>query len=87
MQPATLSALAGFFSALVVLGVPLLGFLLRLYSDVQRVLSLVEGREAVEDDGVLDRLTAVEERIDAIEVTLSEEAGIEVDQSETAEAS
>jgi hypothetical protein len=87
MDPALLGGLAGFFGALVALGVPLLGFLLRLHSNVQQVLGLVEVRDAVEGDGVLARLRDVEERVGRIETGLAEASGIEYDRSEAGEAS
>jgi|GEM_PF-5224784 len=86
MDPATLGALGGFFGALVMLGVPLLGFLLRLHSNVQKVLALVEGREAVDGDGVLDRLREVEERLRHVEAAVGRAAGIEYNQSDPYEA-
>jgi len=88
MDPALLGALGGFFGALVALGIPLLGFLLRLYSDVQKVLGIVTGRDEVDGDGVLARLREVEERLARVEVSVAESPSVDYDQSgplETAE--
>ncbi len=86
MDPAVLGALAGFFAALVALGIPLLGFLLRLHTDVRKVLALVEGREAVDGDGILDRLREVETRLGDVEAALADARGINYDQSGSFEA-
>ena len=82
VDPTTLGALAGFASALVVLGVPLLGFLLRVDRDVRTVLALVEGRDAVEGDGVLDRLREVETRLGRVEAAVARASVIEYEQSD-----
>jgi len=85
VNPTTLGALGGFFGALVMLGIPLLGFLLRLHTNVQQVLALVEGRDAVEGDGVLDRLRSVEERLARVEISVAEAPNVEYDQSSSLE--
>ena len=79
MEPTTLGALAGFFGAMVTIGVPLLGFLLKLYGDLQDVLAVVEGRDAVEGDGMLARLREVEDRLARVEVSVGDASGVEYD--------
>lgn len=72
MDPAILGALAGFFGALVTLGIPLCGFLLRLDRRVGKALALLVGKEDVDGDGVLARLRAVEQAVARIEAALAE---------------
>jgi hypothetical protein len=81
MDPTVLGALVGFFGALVALGIPLLGFLLQLYSDVQTVLGIVTGRDEVDGDGVLARLREIEERLARVEVSVAESPSVDYDQS------
>lgn len=85
MDPALLGALGGFFTALVALGIPLLGFLLRLDRRVGKALSLLIGRDDVEGDGLLARLRNVEERLARVEMSVAESPSVDYDQSETLE--
>lgn len=59
---AMLGAIAGFFTALIAVGIPLAGFLLRLDRHVRTALRLLTGHEEIEGDGVLPRLKDVEEQ-------------------------
>jgi len=81
MDPTVLGGLVGFFGALVALGIPLLGFLLRLYSDVQTVLGIVTGRDEMDGDGVLARLRETEERLARVEVSVAESPSVDYDES------
>jgi len=85
MNPTVLGALAGFFSALVVLGIPLLGFLLRLNNRVNTVLAIVTGRDEVDGDGMLARLREIEERIARVEVAVADARGIDYERSDFTE--
>jgi hypothetical protein len=71
---ATLGAIAGFLGALVTLGIPLGGFLLRVDRRTRRVLTLVAGPEETDEEGVLPRLQSVEEDVEEIEADV---AGVE----------
>jgi len=83
MEPTTLGALVGFFGALVALGVPLLGFLLRLDRQTRRLAGLLTGHEEMEDVGVLPRLREVEARLAPLEIAAAESPDVDYDQSET----
>lgn len=72
-----LAAFAGFFGALVTLGIPLLGFLLRLDRRVGRALDLLLGKDDVDGDGILARLRHAEASLDSIETSLREAEAIE----------
>lgn len=87
MDPTVLGALVGFFGALVALGVPLLGFLLRLDRQTRRVHHLLTGHEEMDNDGVLPRLRELEERLAAVEVAASESSSIDYDQSDALDLS
>ena len=84
MNPATLGAIAGFFGALVVLGIPLAGFLLRLDRRVGKALVLLLGQDDVDGDGLLARLRGVEGSVDRIEDALDSAQGIEFDREQAA---
>ena len=83
MDPTVLGALVGFFGALVALGVPLLGFLLRLDRQTRRLAGLLTGHEEMEDDGVLPRLREFEARLASLEIAAAESPDVDYDQSET----
>lgn len=84
MNGATLGALVGFFSAMVVLGIPLMGFLYRVDKRARRAVRLLTGHEEVENDGVLPRLRDVEETTDSLEETVVQADGIEYEQTRDA---
>jgi uncharacterized SAM-binding protein YcdF (DUF218 family) len=58
---AILGAVAGFFGALVALGVPLGKFLYDTRQDAHKAVRLLTGEEETEDDGVIPRLRTVEQ--------------------------
>lgn len=57
-----LGALAGFLSALVVLGLPLVSWLYRIDRRTTRSLRLLTGADEVEGDGVIPRLRRIERK-------------------------
>jgi len=57
-----LGALAGFLSALVVLGLPLVSWLYRIDRRTTRSLRLLTGAEGIEGDGVIPRLRRMEQK-------------------------
>jgi hypothetical protein len=78
---ATLGALAGFFGALVPIGIGVVAFGLRLDRRTRKAVRLLTGHEEVEDDGVLPRLREVEGEVENIEATLDAADGIDYKQS------
>lgn len=70
---ATLGALAGFLSALVTLGIPIVGYLYRVDSHAKKAVRLLTGEEEMEGDGVIPRLSQVETYTDRHERALREE--------------
>jgi hypothetical protein len=62
VQPGVLGPLAGFFGAMVTLGIPLVAFLYRMDQRSKEALRLLTGEDEVEHDGVIPRLRAVEQR-------------------------
>jgi len=85
MDSTVLGALAGFFGALVTLGVPLAAFGLRVDRRTRKAVRLLTGHEEVEDDGVLPRLREVENDVTDIEATLEEADAIEYEQIRAAQ--
>jgi len=55
-----LGALAGFFGALVTLGIPMAAFLYRVDRHAQMAVRLLTGMDEVDGDGVIPRLSEVE---------------------------
>lgn len=81
MNGATLGALAGFFGALVPIGIGVVAFGLRLDRRTRKAVRLLTGHEEVEDDGVLPRLREVEDEVENIEATLDAADGIDYKQN------
>ena len=80
---AVLGAIAGFFGALVTLGIPLAVFLRRMDSRVRRLLRLVTGDEEVEGDGILARLRRVERMVTEHRRTIKRHDSIRLQNDET----
>lgn len=57
-----LGALAGFFGALIALGVPMAAFLYRVDQHARTAVRLLTGEDEMEDDGVIPRLSHVEDQ-------------------------
>ncbi|WP_459194721.1 hypothetical protein [Halosimplex sp. J119] len=70
---ALLGALAGFFSALVTLGIPIAAYLRRVDRHAKKAVRLLTGEEEVDGDGVLPRLDEVEDRTRTHERALRQE--------------
>lgn len=78
ISASVLSAVAGFVAALVTMGVPLVGFVYRIDRRTLKLHRLVEGTDAVEDDGIIPRLATVEDRTDRHERALRSEGALPV---------
>ena len=61
---AILGALAGFFGSIVALGVPLGKLAWDTRRDARRAVRLLTGEGAIEHDGVIPRIAAVEDALD-----------------------
>lgn len=79
MNGAVLGALAGFFGALVALGVPLVAFLYRVDKRAGKAVRLLTGDDEIEGDGVIPRLRDVEETTETVEMALEESEHIDID--------
>ena len=65
---AILGALAGFISAVVTLGVPLGKLAWDTRRDARRAVRLLTGEGAIEHDGVIPRIGAIETALDREEI-------------------
>lgn len=63
----------GTLEALVLIGIPLAGWLYRLDRHVQKALNLLTGHEETDGDGVIPRLDETEQRVDTHETALRRE--------------
>lgn len=70
---ATLGALAGFLAALVMIGIPLGKYLYDTRALAAKAVRLITGEEETDNDGVLPRLSSVEQRSRRIERALYDE--------------
>lgn len=72
VSPGVLGAIAGFATALVTLGAPMVAYLYRIDRRAGKAVRLLTGAEEIEDDGVLSRLRSVEERTEQLDNKLRE---------------